>query len=90
MTKNMLHSRIKDSTGDFTISSNGDRLARYAVLALDQKRDAYILASTFQIEEEQKSVFGENLTKLVNITWPGSCEDRIYREMAIRRSGNMS
>jgi hypothetical protein len=100
LTKNMWDSRIEDSAGDFTMSSNGDRLVRYAVLALNQTSGTYMLASTFQIEEEQKCsdtekanctyISGEKVTKLVNITWPGSCEDRIYRETAIRRSGDLS
>merc|ERR1719500_2671336 len=80
--------------GQFSMDSNGDKLASYSILALNHSAAAFNTAWTLRTqfigncsEEDHHCPLETTFTPSVQIVWPGSCEDRIYKSVAIKRFG---
>ena len=80
ITELMMNTTIDGVTGPVVMNSNGDRLAYYSVLALNETEKVYKEVLTY-------SAMHKNLTNLAAIGWPGNCENMIYRKTRIRTQG---
>ena len=78
------------------MDSNGDKLASYSILALNHSAAAFNTAWTLSTkfignctDQDDHCPLETNITftPSVQIVWPGSCEDRIYKSVAMKRFG---
>ena len=85
---------MQGHAGQFSMDSNGDKLASYSILALNHSAAAFNIAWTLRTqfigncsEEDHHCPLETTFTPSVQIVWPGSCWDRIYRAVAMKRFG---
>ena len=85
---------LQGHAGPFSMDSNGDKLASYSILALNHSAAAFNTAWTLRTqfigncsEEDHHCPLETTFTPSVQIVWPGSCWDRIYRAVAMKRFG---
>ena len=84
---------MQGHAGQFSMDSNGDKLASYSILALNHSAAAFNTAWTLRTQfigncsEDHHCPLETTFTPSVQIVWPGSCEDRIYKSVAVKRFG---
>ena len=96
ISMNMRQMSMQGHAGQFSMDRNGDKLASYSILALNHSAAAFNTSWTLRTkfignctDQDLQCALETNTTFSpgAQIVWPGSCEDQIYRAVAIKRFG---
>ena len=97
ISRNMRQMSMEGHAGPFSMDKNGDKLASYSILALNHSAAAYNTSWTLRTkflgnctEQDLHCSLETNTTFIPGapIIWPGTCEDKVYKAVAIKRFGN--
>ena len=96
ISSNMRQMSMQGHAGPFSMDKNGDKLASYSILALNRSGRAFSTAWTLRTkflgnctEQDLHCSLETNTTFIPGapIIWPGTCEDKIYKAVAVKRFG---
>ena len=98
ISSNMRQMSMQGHAGQFSMDKNGDKLASYSILALNHSGRAFNTAWTLRTkflgnctEQDLHCSLETNTTFSpgpgLPIIWPGTCEDKIYKAVAVKRFG---
>ena len=98
ISSNMRQMSMQGHAGQFSMDKNGDKLASYSILALNRSGRAFNTAWTLRTkflgnctEQDLHCSLETNTTFSpgpgLPIIWPGTCEDKIYKAVAVKRFG---
>ena len=96
ISSNMRQMSMQGHAGQFSMDNNGDKLASYSILALNRSAGAFNTAWTLQTkflgnctDQDLHCSLEANTTfnPGVQIIWPGTCDDKTYKAVAIKRFG---
>ena len=94
ISQNMRQMSMEGHAGQFSMDENGDKLASYSILALNHSAAAFNTSWTLRTkfignctDQDQHCPLDVSFTPGAQIVWPGTCEDRIYKAVAMKRFG---
>ena len=98
ISSNMRQMSMQGHAGQFSMDKNGDKLASYSILALNRSGRAFNTAWTLRTKflgnctEQDLHCYLETNTTFspgpgLPIIWPGTCEDKIYKAVSVKRFG---
>ena len=96
ISMNMRQMSMQGHAGQFSMDRNGDKLATYSILALNHSAGAFNTSWTLRTkfignctDQDLHCALETNTTFSpgTQIVWPGTCEDRIYKAVALKRFG---
>ena len=83
MTELMTNLIIDGITGPVVMNGNGDRLADYAILSMNHSTRLFQRSLAYSAKDKQ-------LITISRITWPGHCDNTVYRSTLHRRGGELA
>ena len=83
---------MQGHAGQFSMDWNGDKLASYSILALNHSAAAFNTSWTLRTkfignctDQDQHCALETSFIPGAQIVWPGTCDDRIYKTVAMKR-----
>ena len=82
ITEKMTNLTIDGITGPVEMNDNNDRLAHYAILSMNHSTRLFQRSLAYSAKHKQ-------LTTISKITWPGNCDNTIYRSTLQKKGGKL-